>query len=69
MKKIMIALSLFFILFLCSGWLLFFWTNDRLQKVEAPVHVSLRTDLYDVLREDTLILNDMKIKRIYYVVK
>jgi len=48
------------VLFLCRIW-------DRIDAVEVPVHVSLDTAKYKILKEDSLTIEGMKIKRVYYL--
>ena len=50
------------VLFLCRMW-------DRIDAVKVPVHISLDTVKYKILKEDSLTLEGMKIKRIYYLQK
>lgn len=41
----------------------------KVRQVEVPAQVEIRSDLYRVLHEDTLTVNGMRIKRVYYEIK
>jgi hypothetical protein len=72
-RKYLILAIASLIFFLLPGWFLFFSAYDILQKAGArcdvPLHVNLRQDKYKILHEDTLNLDNMKIKRVYYLIR
>jgi len=52
----------------CFCALIWKWTCE-VEKVMIPVHISLDTSKYKILKEDFLTLDGMKIKRVYYLEK
>jgi hypothetical protein len=52
----------------CMTALVWKWTNE-IDRVLVPEHISLDTAKYKVLKEDSLTIQGMKIKRVYYLQK
>jgi len=59
----------------CMTALVWKWTNKMVETFRetsvllVPEHISLDTVKYKILKEDSLTLQGMKIKRIYYLQK
>lgn len=63
-----VIIFVLFFVFGCVAVLMWKWSNE-IDKALVPEHISLDTAKYKILKEDSLTLEGMKIRRIYYLRK